>query len=173
MTYTSPTPASDSRQRGKLRASLRTGTITLTGSTCTAALNCDTSASDFVPIILVSISPFRRQVDSLTMLAELKAFLNARSLLPIAGGDHLRNTIPARDALPDRRNRCPSQVLLVPALHTIPALVGRDERIVGQPPASNLLVIILGRQPGEHFTGLSPVTEIRHQDALGSVEVTL
>jgi hypothetical protein len=39
------------------------------------------------------------------MLAELKAFLNARSLWPIADGDHIRNTIPARDALPDGRNR--------------------------------------------------------------------
>src|ERR1035441_8124001 len=90
MTYTSPTPASDSRQRGKLRASLRTGTITLTGSTCTAALDCDTSASDFVPIILVStsivsISPFRREVDILTMLAELKAFIISPGALALSG----------------------------------------------------------------------------------------
>src|ERR1035438_5550094 len=50
MTYTSPTPASDSRQRGRLRASLRTGTITLTGSTGTVALAFDVSISDFVAI---------------------------------------------------------------------------------------------------------------------------
>ena len=48
-----PTPASDCRQRGRLRASLRTGTITLTGRTGAAGLEFDASVSDFVSIIIV------------------------------------------------------------------------------------------------------------------------
>jgi hypothetical protein len=41
----------------------------------------------------------------------------------------------------------------------------RNQRFVGQPPLSDLFVIIFLRQAGQHPVGLSPVTEIGHQDS--------
>jgi hypothetical protein len=49
----------------------------------------------------------------------------------------------------------------------------RDERIVGKPPASNLLVIVLGRQSRQRFPCLRPITQIRKQNPLYTIKVPL
>jgi hypothetical protein len=77
MTYTSPAPVSDSKQRGKFRASLRTGTITLTGKTTgksgAGARKGECAISDFASInfivqaggilsILAQLARYRRMI---------------------------------------------------------------------------------------------------------------
>ena len=73
---------------------------------------------------------------------------------PIAGGDFLGALRIVH--LPLKRTEF-GQLSEIPRVggyygYPHPTRTHRDERIVGQPPASNLLVIIFGRQPGEHFT---------------------
>ena len=48
----------------------------------------------------------------------------------------------------------------------------RHQRVVGQSSLPDLLITILGRQPSQHFAGLSPIADIRHQDALHSVKTS-
>ena len=62
---------SDSRQRGKLRASFRTGIITVTGSSREGSVACDITPADFASITSV---PGSKDV---TMLAEVPLWLNA------------------------------------------------------------------------------------------------
>jgi hypothetical protein len=49
----------------------------------------------------------------------------------------------------------------------------RNQCVVGQAPLSDLFVIIFGRQPSKHSTGLSPVAEIGYQDSFHPVKISL
>ena len=49
----------------------------------------------------------------------------------------------------------------------------RDQCVIGQSSLSDLFVMILDRQASKHSAGLSPVAEIRDQDTLRPVKISL
>jgi hypothetical protein len=48
----------------------------------------------------------------------------------------------------------------------------RNQCVVGQPPLSDLFVMIFGRQPSKHSAGLSPVAEIGYQESFHPVKIS-
>ena len=66
------------------------------------------------------------------------------------------------------------EILSVRGYHCYSSAAGayRYQRIIRQPALSNLFVIVLGRQSCQHFAGLSPVVEIRHQDPPRFLKIT-
>ena len=65
------------------------------------------------------------------------------------------------------------EIPLIRRKHSDPASprAHRDQCIIGQASLTELLVVILGRQPGEHSPRFRPVAEVRYQYSLRSIKV--
>src|SRR5208282_5545359 len=71
--------------------------------------------------------------------------------------------------------REPAEITLVGRDHADPksSSAHREQGVIGQTSAPDLFVVILGSQSSQNLACLSPVAEVRHQNSIDPVEVSL